>query len=46
MAYEISEWEIDWVREQIKAVFGNYNNWAKYCSIRDRLYQEYWLSTF
>ena len=44
MAYAWETWSVWWIREQIKATFGNYHNWARFCAIADRLEMEAWLA--
>lgn len=46
MAYAWEAWSVWWIREQIKATFGNYQNWARFCAIADRLEMEAWLAHF
>ncbi len=44
MAYAWESWYIWWVREEIKKTFGNYQNWARFCAIADRLEMDAWLA--
>lgn len=43
MGFVFMDWDIWWMRESIKEVFGNQRNWMRFCDIANSMALDVWL---